>query len=224
MIHPDIPMPVKQCARLFNDPRKEHEEAVKCIFQCLLRVHRKGLLLKPHCTRSLECWVDADWDGSWQHRSSHDPLSDNSCTDFIIMYSGCPILWKSSMQKLVALSTAEAEYISLSSALREVITITNLLEEIKGKGFDIHAGTPNVKCKTFKDNKSCIEIATNHKTCPLTKHLSVHMHHFRSHIVQKNIYIEHVYTNEMLADILTKPLPNPQCKKLRDLIMGWTKS
>ena len=70
------------------------------------------------------------------------------------------------MQKLVALSTTKAEYIALSSALHKVIAITNLLEELKGQGFGIHAGTTNVKCKCFDDNKSCIEIATNHKTRP----------------------------------------------------------
>ena len=80
---------------------------------------------------------------------------------------------ENSHAKLAVLLTTKAEYIALSSALREVIVIIKLLEELKGKGLGIHAGTPNVKCKTFKDNKSCIEIATNHKTCPLTKHLSV---------------------------------------------------
>ena len=140
------------------------------------------------------------------------------------MYAGCPILWKSSMQKLVALSTTEAEYIALSSALRKVIAIIYLLEELIGKGFGIHSGTPNVKCKTFEDKKSCIEIAKNHKTRPRTKHLSVRLHHFCSHIVQKTISIEHISTTEMLADILTKPLPTIQFEKLRDLIMGWTTS
>ena len=90
------------------------------------------------------------------------------------------------MQKLVALSTTEAGYIALSSALREVIAIINLLEELKGQGFCIHAATTNDKCKTFEDNKSCIEIAKNHKTRPQTKHLLVRLHHFRSHIVRKN--------------------------------------
>ena len=119
------------------------------------------------------------------------------------MYSGCPILWKISMQKLVALSGTEVEYIALYSALREVIAIINLLEELKGQGFGINTGTNNVKCKTFEDNKSSIEIATNQKTRPQTKHLSVCLHHFRSHIVLTKISIEHVYTNEMLADTLT---------------------
>ena len=104
MIHPDITMPVQQCARFCNDTRQEQEEAVKRICRYLLCVHGKGLILKPDRTCGLECWVDADWDGSWKHRWSHDSLSAHSCTVFIIMYAGCPILWKISMQKLVALS------------------------------------------------------------------------------------------------------------------------
>ena len=67
-------------------------------------------------------------------------------------------------------------------------------------------------------------IPTNNKTRPRTKHLSVRLHHFRSQIVRKKVSIEHVSTTEMLADIPTKPLPTPQFKKLRDLIMGWTTS
>ena len=35
-IHPDITMPVQKCARFCNDPRQEHEEAVKRISQYLL--------------------------------------------------------------------------------------------------------------------------------------------------------------------------------------------
>ena len=194
MIHPDITMPVQQCARFWNDTRKEHEEAVKRICRYLFRVHGKGLIQKPDRTRGLECWVDADWDGSWQNRSSHDPLSAHSCTGFVIMYAEYPILWKISMQKLVALSTNEGEYIAFSSSLREVIAIIVLQNLVTSWTISCHSGTPNFKCKTFKDNKSCIETATNHKTRPRTKHLSVRPHHFRSHIVRKIISIEHVST------------------------------
>ena len=171
IIHPDITMLVKQCARLYKYPRQEHEEAVKRILRYLLRVHGKGLIIKPDRTCGLECWVDADWADTWKHCSYHDPLSAHSCMGFIIMHDGCTILWKISMQKLVALSTTEVEYIALYSELREVISIINLLEELKVQVFGIHTGTPNVKCKTCEDNKICIEIATNHKTHPRKKHL-----------------------------------------------------
>ena len=55
MIHPDITIPVHQCAIFCHDPRQEHEEAVKRICWYLLRVHGKGFFLKPDQTRGLEC-------------------------------------------------------------------------------------------------------------------------------------------------------------------------
>jgi hypothetical protein len=125
------------------------------------------------------------------------------------------------MQTLVALSTTEAEYIALSSALREVIAVINLMNELKNRGFHLSTATPTVICKTFEDNQSCIEIATNHRTRPRTKHLSVRLHHFRSHILNKTISIEHVSTKKQVADIFTKPLPRDQFRILRVPLMGW---
>ena len=58
--------------------------------------------MKPDLSKGLECHVDADWAGSWTHRSSHDPSSNHSRTGFCITYAGCPLLWKSSMQSLIA--------------------------------------------------------------------------------------------------------------------------
>jgi hypothetical protein len=120
-----------------------------------------------------------------------------------------------------SLSTTEAEYIALSTALREVIAVMNLIHELKANGFKVHTDTPKVRCRVFEDNKSCIEIATNHKTRPRTKHLSVRLHHFRSHVVDRTITIEHISTKEQIADMFTKPLPRAQFIKLRDSMMSW---
>ena len=182
------------------------------------------MVLCPNKNKGLECYVDADWAGSWTYHSSHDPLSTHSRTGFVIYYAGCPILWKSKPQSITALSTTEAEYIALSSALREVIGIIHLLEDLNKEGLPIHCATPIVRCRTFEDNMSCLKMATNHKTRPRTKHLSIRLHHFRSHIVRKIITIEHVSTKEQLADIFTKPLPRDQFRKLRDILMSWNQS
>ena len=222
MVHPDITMAVQQCARFCNAPQRQHEEAVKRICRYLLKVRDKGLIMKPDPSRGLECHVDADWAGSWQDRSSNDPRSAHSRTGYVITYAGCPIIWASKMQSLIALSTTEAEYIALSTALREVIGVMNLLNELKGRGFVFNASTPVIRCKVFEDNQSCIEIATNHRTRPRTKHLSVRLHHFRSHIVAKTITIQHVSTHEQTADTFTKPLPRNQFIKLTNKLMGWT--
>ena len=68
------------------------------------------------------------------------------------MYAGCPIVWTSKAQSLVALSTTEAKYIALLTLLREVIHIINLLNELEGRGFDMSNATPVVKCWVFEDN------------------------------------------------------------------------
>ncbi len=223
MVHPDITMAVQQCARFCNNPQREHEEAVKRICQYLLKVKDRGLIMKPDRTRGLECFVDADWAGSWQYRSLHDPLSSHCRTGYVIMYAGCPIIWASKIQSLIALSTTEAEYIALSTALREVIAVMNLLQELQGQGFIFNTNVPTIKCKVFEDNKSCIEIATNHRTRPRTKHLSVRLHHFRSHIVSKTISIDHISPKHQLADIFTKPLPRDQFCSLSYQPISWSR-
>ena len=124
------------------------------------------------------------------------------------------------MQTLIALSTTEAEYIALSTALREVISLMHLLNELKQRKFPVIHRTPKVTCKVFEDNKSCLEIATNHKSRPRTKHLSVRLHHFRSYVVSGLIDIVHVSTVDQLADIFTKPLSEQPFLHLRNRLMG----
>jgi hypothetical protein len=224
MIRPDLTMAVQQCARFCNNPQQAHAAAVKRICRYLLSTQHQGLTFKPDLSRGLECFVDADWAGSWQHRSSTDPLSTHSRSGYLIMYAGCPVIWASKMQTLIALSTTEAEYIALSSALREVIGLMHLITELQSRGFQLNVTTPTVHCTVFEDNQSCIEIATNHRTRPRTKHLSVRLHHFRSHIIANTITIKHISTKDQLADIFTKPLPRLQFITLRDRFMGWTHS
>ena len=221
MVRPDSTFAVQQCARFCNDPSTNHEEAVKRICRYLLRTRDKGLTLKPIKTKGLECYVDADWAGSWTLPSFLDPVSTRSHTGFVILYAGCPILWKSKIQSLTALSTTKAEYIALSATLREAIGIINLLQDLKNNGLPIIGTTPKIYCRTFEDNKMCITLATNHQTRPHTKHFSIRLHHFRSFVVNKIISVEYVSTTEQIADIFTKPLAKPQFCKLRDKLMSW---
>ena len=65
MNRPDITMATQQCARFCNNSSKEYEEAVKRIGRYLLKTRDKGILMQPDKTKGLECYVDADWAGSW---------------------------------------------------------------------------------------------------------------------------------------------------------------
>ena len=81
---------------------------MKCICRYLLKTKNRGIILKPYPNHGLEFHVNTDWAGSWQDRSSHDPLSAHSRTGYVITYAGCPIIWASKMQSLIALSTTES--------------------------------------------------------------------------------------------------------------------
>jgi hypothetical protein len=59
-----------------------------------------------------------------------DPASSRTGTGFIIKLGGCPLLWKSHLQSLTALSTAESEYVALSQSMRVIFPLQILLENI----------------------------------------------------------------------------------------------
>ena len=50
-----------------------------------------------------------------------------SKTGFIVFVNGAPIIWKSITQKVVAQSTAEAEYIVACDAAKDVLYLRNLI-------------------------------------------------------------------------------------------------
>ena len=81
-------------------------------------------------TKELEVYVDADFAGGWSSADSESADNVLSCTGFVICYANCLILWCSKLQTEIALSTAEAEYITLSHALRKAIPIQSLTKEI----------------------------------------------------------------------------------------------
>ena len=127
----DITYATHQCARFCEDPRSSHGRAVENLVKYLMKTKNKGIILKPDRTKSLEVFADADFSGNYNIKTAADDASTTkSRTCYIILYTGCPIVWQSELQTQSALSTTEAEYISLSQSLRTVILIINLIEDI----------------------------------------------------------------------------------------------
>jgi hypothetical protein len=69
-------------------------------------------------SNGLTCFADSDWAMS---------LSSRSTTGSLFLYNRSQIAWRSKLQKMIALSTAEAEYYSASRAAVEVIFLWYLL-------------------------------------------------------------------------------------------------
>jgi hypothetical protein len=135
-----------------------------------------------------------------------DPSTAKSQSGWIIFYAGCPVSWASKLQSQVALSTTEAEYITMSQALRNIIPVMNLLQEMREPEFQVICNEPYIYCKVFEDNSGALELARLPKLRPRTKHINVCYHHFCEHVHKGLIKIFPINTKDQIADVLTKAL------------------
>jgi hypothetical protein len=224
---PEIQFAVHQCARFCENPKMTHEKAVKRIVRYLKRTKDQGLILHVDKNKGLECFVDADFAGSFKKENPTNPKDCLSRTGFVVKFANCPIVWASKLQTTIALSTTEAEYMALSMATRELIYLMNLIEELRNYGVDLIKNQPILQCKVFEDNAGAIELAKLPKLRPRTKHMAIQYHHFRSWTVEgldgekPRIKVEYISTDQQQADIFTKPLPRIQFQTLRERLCGW---
>ena len=128
---PDIAMATHQCARFSaSNPKLLYERGVKRICKYLLNSMDKGIIFQPDLSRGLECHVDADFAGGWATCDQSKPESVLSRAGYMISCAGCPIQWCSKIESEIALSTTEAEYITMSMAMRDVLPFLNLMSEL----------------------------------------------------------------------------------------------
>jgi len=218
---PDIAYATHQIAKYSADPRQPHGEAILYLVRYLKKTRDLGLKFKPDPTKGFECYCDADFSGNWNRDfAATDPSTAKSRSGWTIFYANCPIIWASKLQSQVALSTTEAEYIAMSMALRDVIPIMSLVQEMRERHFKVICTEPYVYCKVFEDNSGALELARLPKLRPRTKHINVCYHHFREHVRKGLIKIFPVSTEDQIADILTKALPQNLFQRHRRYLCG----
>lgn len=197
---PDISHAVSYLSQYNSCYKHEHWLAAKRVVRYLKET--KSLSLRFRKTnKPLEGMADADWASSEHDRRSY--------TGYCFKYGGSVISWESRKQKTVALSTAEAEFMSLTEAAKEAIHLKKLSEDL-GKSFG--------KITLYNDNQSAKNIAENAIVSSKSKHISIKEHFIREKVSRGELKIEYKPTKEMEADLLTKPLPGPQLTYLRSLI------
>ncbi len=217
---PDIAFAVHQCARFSSHPKRCHEIAVRRIVRYLKGTQNKGYILRPTASRTLDCYVDADFAGLWSPDLAEDPISVKSRTGYVITFANCPVLWSSKLQTEIALSTTEAEYIAMSQSARDLLPMRDLLHEFAAATKLIVKDTIT-HSTIFENNRGCVDLANAPKLRPRTKHIGLKYHHFRSHVASGAIKIQWIDTNHQLADIFTKPLPLSTFESLRYMLLGW---
>ena len=77
---------------------------------------------------------------------------------------------------------------------------------------------PRIHCTV---NSGALELAHLAKMHPRTKHINQLFHHFREYVERQEIQVQATPTEEQLADILMKPLPESSFARHRKSIMRW---
>ena len=134
----------------------------------------------------------------------------------VFFVCGCAVAWYSRLQRCIAHSTAEAEFIGASMAAREGIFLRDVLRDL-GYG-------PEGPTILYLDSKSAIDLAFDAVAFKKTKHVLRDAYFLRDLVVRLVYKPVHVCSADQLADIQTKALPriDPRItfSRLVDAIMG----
>jgi hypothetical protein len=140
-------------SRYMSNPGKEHWEAVKWILRYL-----KGILDTSLCFTGaglkLRGYEDAKLAG--------DVDSKKSTTGFVYTLGGTTMCWASKWQKIVALSTTEAEYVTMAETGKEIVWLQGFLDEL---------GKKDENGVLHSDSQSAIFLAKNSAYHLRTKHI-----------------------------------------------------
>ena len=200
---PDIAFAVGYVSRFMESPTTEHFAAVKKILRYVAGTLRHGC-----CFRRLEDeprlvgYSDSDMAGDVDTRKS---------TTGVMFFLGENLIsWQSHKQKVVALSTCEAEYIAATTAACQGVWLARLFGELKDE---------EAHCVELRiDNKSAISLSKNPVLHDRSKHIDTRYHYLRECVEEGRMKVEYISSEGQLADILTKGLGRARFEELRSKI------
>jgi hypothetical protein len=147
-------------------------------------------------------YSDADFAGN--------PDTRRSTTGTIFTMFGAAVNWRTRLQKLVTLSTFEAELVALCETAKEALWMTELLENL-----DIKLEGP---VTIYEDNAAALAVATSGRRQARNKWMDLRYFWIHEQIARGVFDIKKIHTSEMLADIFTKPLARETFLYLRSRI------
>lgn len=198
---PDISFCISYLSQFLSCYDYSHWTAAKRVLRYLKKTIDYKLIYE--CDESnVKGYTDSDWGNDIEDRKSF--------SGFVFMICNGTISWETKKQKTVALSSTEAEYMSLSDGFKEALYLQKLIGELGL--FEMS------KTKIFVDNNGAIKLSETSLYHGRTKHIDIR-HHFIKDVLENNdlLELDKVSTSDMCADILTKPLP--ACKHYKCLEM-----
>jgi hypothetical protein len=199
---PDLAYSVGYISRFMEAPTTEHLVAVKRVLRYVAGTLQFGCCYQRNKEAQLVGYSDSDLAGDIDTRKS---------TTGVFFFLGSNVItWQSQKQRVVALSSCEAEYIAAATAACQGVWLARLLAELKGEK------TSAIDLKI--DNQSAIALSKNSVFHDRSKHIDIRYHFIRECVEESRVQLHSIGTSDQLADILTKALGREQFCDLRSRI------
>jgi histone deacetylase 1/2 len=201
---PDLLLPITFLTTRVQAPDEDDWSKLQRVMKYLNGSKELGIVLRPRPSSQIDAYIDASY-GVHIDGKSHSGM-------FISLGAG-PVLVKSVKQKIVTKSSTEAELIALSDLCSVVIWTRDFL---------VAQGEEPPPATIFQDNQSTIALAEKgFSTSDRTKHVKIRYFWVKDRVDSGEIKIVYIPTEDMIADILTKPLQGEKFRQLRMSLLNW---
>jgi hypothetical protein len=112
------------------------------------------------------------------------------------------VTWSSQEQKVITLSTCEAEYVAACGGACQGVWLSKLIADLMEEMF---------RSSDFSWITSRPLNLVRIRFSMRSKHIDTRFHYIRECVSNEQVDVDHVRTENQLADILTKALPRRSC-------------
>ncbi|KAL4196351.1 hypothetical protein AMTRI_Chr04g182780 [Amborella trichopoda] len=207
---PDLSFVMNLVSRFQSNPGEEHWKAVKRILKYLMGTMNYALIYKGETEIAIEGYSDTSY--------LADPDDVKSTSGYVFLLGGGVVSLKSKKQAIVALSTMESEYVACYLAANEVVWNKKFLNQL-----NFHS----VRCEVvriFYDNTTPICTSKEPRFHKNFKHIKPYFYHLRNEVRLKEIEINYISTDLMIADPLIKRVvTNGFVRQVREMRMRESK-
>ena len=179
--------------RYLSNPGNDHWIATKRVMRYLQRTKHYMLTYRKSDQLEIIGYFDSYFAGCRE--------SMKSTLGYIYLLTGGVISWKSVKQSIVASSTMAVEFVAFYEASNHGMWLRNFVT-----GLHIVDGIER-PLKLFCDNKSTVLYSNNNKSSTKSKLIDIKFLVVKERVHSGLISIEHIGTNSMIANPLTKGLP-----------------
>ena len=186
---PDISFAVNYFSRFQDKGTEVMWKQLTRILRYLKGTKNYELIYKRDGNQGLEAYADADW--------GQDVVDRKSVTGYCIFWNNNLVQWCTKKQLCVALSSAEAELVSLCTCVCDGLWVKKLLLDLEMK---------DITFKVYEDNQACISLVQEPGKIKRVKHIDIKLKFMYQLIKEKKIFVEYIRSENQLADGLTKGL------------------